>query len=93
MSVKRNSALKISEVLQAFFQMDGRTQQQIRDQVQRLTDPRTTKAERDRAEQTLAAMLRSAGEQDQAGRVLARRTLCCRAPRTAGANGPGRNGV
>jgi DNA-binding XRE family transcriptional regulator len=72
MSVKRNSALKISEVLQAFFQMDGRAQQQIHDQVRRLTDPRTSKAERDRAEQTLAAMLRSAGEKDQAGRVLAR---------------------
>jgi DNA-binding XRE family transcriptional regulator len=63
---------KISEVLQAFFQLDARTQQEIQEQVKRVSDPQTTAAERDRAEKKLAALLRSVGKNDQAGPVIDR---------------------
>jgi DNA-binding XRE family transcriptional regulator len=67
-----NSPLKISEVLQAFFQLDARKQREIQEQLNRLMDPQTSEAERDRAEKALAAMLQAAGGQQQAGRVLGR---------------------
>jgi DNA-binding XRE family transcriptional regulator len=75
MSAKRSSSdrpLKISEVLQAFFQLDARTQQEIQELVMRLNDPEISEAERDRAEKTLTAMLHSAGGKHRAGHVLGR---------------------
>jgi DNA-binding XRE family transcriptional regulator len=67
-----NNPLKISEILQAFFQLDAGTQQQVQEQVKRLSDPQTSEAERDRAERALAAVLRSGGGKHQAGRVMSR---------------------
>ena len=67
-----NSGLKISEVLQAFFQLDANAQREVREQVRRLSAPQTSAAERDRAEKRLAAVLGSAGAPDLAGRVLRR---------------------
>ena len=73
MSVKRlidTDPLKISEVLQAFFRLDAPTQQEIQEQVKRLSDPQTTGTERDRAEKVLAQLLRSASETTRAGPAL-----------------------
>jgi DNA-binding XRE family transcriptional regulator len=71
-SPSTNDLRKISEVLQAFFELDPATQEEIREQVKALSGCQATEAERDRAEETLAAMLRSAGGKDRAGRVLRR---------------------
>jgi predicted XRE-type DNA-binding protein len=67
-----NNPLKISEVLQAFFLLDARSQQEIQEQVRRLRNPQTSKAERNRAEEILAKMLRAAGAIPEAGGVVNR---------------------
>ncbi len=71
MSAKSNEP-KISEILLAFFRLDESAQRAIHEQVQRLTDPRTSKVERDRAERTLATLLRSVPEQCEAGHLVGR---------------------
>ena len=67
-----NNSLKISEILQAFFQLDECTQQQIQEQVKRLRDPQTSEVERADAEKALATALRSAGRKHKAGAVMSR---------------------
>jgi predicted XRE-type DNA-binding protein len=69
---KGSSLHPISEVLQAFFQLDAQTQRDVREQVRSLSDSRTPETERDRAEKALALVLRSAGGKSQAGRRLSR---------------------
>jgi DNA-binding XRE family transcriptional regulator len=64
--------LTISEVLQAFFQLDLPMQQEVRARVKELSDSQATEAERARAEKALAAVLRSPGVKGGAGRVLRR---------------------
>jgi DNA-binding XRE family transcriptional regulator len=66
-----SSPLTISEVLQAFFQLDAAEQKEIQEQVKRLSDAQTLAAERDRTEKRLAAMLGPAGKRG-AGPVLSR---------------------
>ena len=65
-----SNALKVSDVLQAFFQLDAATQQEIQEQVKRLSDAHTSAAERDLTEKTLAAMLHSAAGKPAARPVL-----------------------
>jgi DNA-binding XRE family transcriptional regulator len=66
----KNQSFKISEVLQAFFRLDATAQQVVRDHVKRSSDPRAHEAERDRAEELLAALLHAAGGKEQSGKVL-----------------------
>src|SRR5262249_20622251 len=67
-----NHAAKLSDALQAFFQLDARAQQEIQEQVKRLGDPQTSPAERDCVEKMLAARLQSAPDRYHAGRVVSR---------------------
>src|SRR5438876_483366 len=67
-----NNAPRISDALQAFFQLDARTQQETQEQVKRLGHPQTPQTERDRVEKMLAARLQSAPDKYHAGRVLSR---------------------
>jgi DNA-binding XRE family transcriptional regulator len=64
-----SNALKVSDVLQAFFQLDAATQQEVQEQVRQLSEAQTTAVERDRTEKRLATMLRSSGK-SAAGPVL-----------------------
>jgi DNA-binding Xre family transcriptional regulator len=63
---------RISDVLMAYFDLDPKTQKEIQHQLERLSDSGASEADRDRAEQALAAVLRSATEKPRAGRVIGR---------------------
>jgi DNA-binding XRE family transcriptional regulator len=67
-----NDPLKITEVLQGFFQLDARTQKEIQEQLKRLGDPQTSEAERTRLEETLATVLRPASGKHRGGHVTSR---------------------
>jgi DNA-binding XRE family transcriptional regulator len=67
-----NNPYTITEVLQAFFQLDTKQQQEVQKQIQRVSDSQISSAERDLAEKTLAAMLRTTAGKHGAGRVLNR---------------------
>lgn len=62
---------KIAEILQAFFRLDAKAQEAVREQVDRLGNPRTPDAERARLEGTLATLL-GAEEGAGAGRTVSR---------------------
>jgi DNA-binding XRE family transcriptional regulator len=67
-----NNRLKTGEIFQAFFQLDAETRKEVQEQVQRLSDPQTSEAERARLEKALAMVFRSAAGKHQAGRVIRR---------------------
>jgi DNA-binding XRE family transcriptional regulator len=67
-----NSLPTITEILHAFFQLDARTQTEVREKVKQLGGSNASAAERDHAEKALAALLRSAPGGGVAGRVVSR---------------------
>jgi DNA-binding XRE family transcriptional regulator len=67
-----NSPLTIAGVLEAYFALDVGAQDRVREQVRRWSDAGASQEERRGAEKRLAAMLRSAGGRNAAGRVLSR---------------------
>jgi DNA-binding XRE family transcriptional regulator len=75
MSAKRSNGKnlqRIGEILEAFFQLDARTQREVHEQLKRLRDPQTSEVDRDTAEKALETMLGRAGAKYEAGRVLTR---------------------
>jgi DNA-binding XRE family transcriptional regulator len=62
--------LRISEVLQAFSQLDSTTQKEVLAQVKRWHAAETSPADRDRVEKSLAAILQVSGRKQQAGPVM-----------------------
>jgi DNA-binding XRE family transcriptional regulator len=69
---KGSNASRITEVLQAFFQQEAKTQKEIQKLVACLYDPQASPTERDSARSALTAMLQLTGGKNKAGPVLTR---------------------